>query len=283
MNIPLFSVVVPTCHRNDLLAKCLDCLAPGKQTLAADQYEVVITDDGSKTTARAMVELRYPWAKWTAGPKRGAAANRNHGAKHAQGEWLIFTDDDCLPDLEFLSAYRTAAFEKDALVLEGKTSPTGLRTRVDMECPANEIGGYLWSCNMAVRKSLFCELDGFDANFPGPAMEDVDFRTRLIKAGKTFNFVPQALVLHPWRPKKGLAFLKLCSQSRGYFIRKHPEAADSVSITSLGRDLVRRLVRQLPPAALNCRGRGLGRELLLISYSTYALIKYAKRGISRGD
>lgn len=42
----LFSVVIPTCRRNDLLAKCLDRLAPGQQTLSPDQYEVIVTDDG---------------------------------------------------------------------------------------------------------------------------------------------------------------------------------------------------------------------------------------------
>jgi GT2 family glycosyltransferase len=294
---PFFSVIIPTCHRNDLLAKCLDCLAPGKQTGGdcsgnrrqksevrnpisdppSFTYEVIVTDDGSKSTAREMIEKNYPWARWIEGPRRGPAANRNNGAKHAQGEWLVFTDDDCLPDSAFLSSFWAAAMENDDSVLEGKTSPTGVRTRVDMECPVNETGGYLWSCNMAIHKNLFFELDGFDAHFPGPAMEDVDFRTRLLKAGKTFKFIPSALVLHPWQMKKGFPFLKLHSQSRGYFISKHPEAADSVSIKSLGLDLVRKLVKQLPPVALECRGRGLGRELLLTFYTTYALIKYTKR------
>ncbi len=275
-----------------MLAKCLDCLAPGKQTGGdcsgnrrqksevrnpisdppSFTYEVIVTDDGSKSTAREMIEKNYPWARWIEGPRRGPAANRNNGAKFAQGEWLVFTDDDCLPDPAFLSAYWAAATENGAPVLEGKTSPTGIRTRVDMECPANETGGYLWSCNFAIRKDLFFELEGFDTNFPGPAMEDVDFRTRLQKAEKAIKFIPEALVLHPWRLKKGYSFWKLHSQSRLYYISKHSEFADSVCLKSLGLDLARKLLRQLPPIALACWGRGLGREFLLTFYTTYILI-----------
>jgi GT2 family glycosyltransferase len=277
MKAPLFSVVIPTCHRNDLLAKCLDCLAPGKQTLTVENYEVIVTDDGSKSTAHEIVQRNFPWAKWIEGPKRGPAANRNNGAKHSEGEWLLFTDDDCLPDLAFLSGYWEAAMKNDAPVLEGKTSPAGIRTRVDMECPINETGGYLWSCNLGIRKDLFFELDGFDTNFPGAAMEDVDFRTRLLKARKTIKFIPKALVLHPWRLKKGFLFWKLYSKSWGYFISKHPETAKNISLTSLGVDLARKLIRQLPPVTFTCRGRGLCRELLLTFYTTYALIAYSKQ------
>ena len=54
----LISVVVPTCHRNDLLARCLEGLAPGAQTLPADQYEVIVTDDGTRSTAEALIGNR---------------------------------------------------------------------------------------------------------------------------------------------------------------------------------------------------------------------------------
>ncbi|MFM6224388.1 MAG: glycosyltransferase family 2 protein, partial [Dolichospermum sp.] len=79
MNYIKFSVIIPTYHRNDLLAKCLDCLAPGMQTLPADQYEVIVSDDGYQSTAQEMIEQNYPWVKWVAGPGKGPAANRNNG------------------------------------------------------------------------------------------------------------------------------------------------------------------------------------------------------------
>ena len=63
MNIVKISVIIPTCHRDDLLAQCLDCLAPGVQTLPPEQYEVTVTDDGSRTTAQQLVQESYPWVQ----------------------------------------------------------------------------------------------------------------------------------------------------------------------------------------------------------------------------
>jgi len=47
----------------------LDCLAPGVQTLPAEQYEVIVSDDGRQTTAEEMIRERYPWVKWVANSK----------------------------------------------------------------------------------------------------------------------------------------------------------------------------------------------------------------------
>lgn len=192
------SVIIPTCHRNDLLEKCLDRLAPGAQTLPITEYEVIVTDDGSKTNAEKLVHEKYPWARWVEGPRRGPAANRNNGARHAQGEWLVFTDDDCLPSPQWLEEYKKAIEEK-ILVYEGKTiCKIGIQSPL-MTAPVNLTGGYLWSCNMMTHKILFDELSGFDENFPYAAMEDVDFRERLKQRGYEFPFVEGATVDHPPR------------------------------------------------------------------------------------
>ena len=60
-----FSVIIPTYHRNSDLANCLVRLAPGAQTLAAADYEVIVSDDGRASTAEAMVRERFAWARWT--------------------------------------------------------------------------------------------------------------------------------------------------------------------------------------------------------------------------
>ena len=207
--MPLISVIIPTCHRNDLLAKCLDCLAPGVQTLPPEQYEVIVTDDGSRTTAQQLVQESYPWVQWTEGPRRGPAANRNHGATIARGEWLAFTDDDCLPKPEWLEAYWTS-IQPNIFVYEGKTTcEAGLHSPLQ-DAPINLTGGWLWSCNMMAKKEIFELLHGFDEDFPHPHMEDVDFRDRLKSDHLDFVFVECAVVDHPprrvaWGPERGAA------------------------------------------------------------------------------
>lgn len=190
------SVVIPTCQRNDALAQCLDRLAPGAQTLDAAQYEVIVSDDGSTATAQAMVREKYPWARWTAGPKRGPAANRNWGAAQARGEFLAFTDDDCLPAPGWLEAY-AQALAPGAEVYEGATHAPGPFRWPFVSAPVNLEGGSLWSCNMMVARRVFQELGGFDAGFPHAADEDTDFHRRVRAAGLEPRFVPDARILHP--------------------------------------------------------------------------------------
>jgi len=221
---PFFSVVIPTYHRNDLLVKCLDCLAPGRQTIPADQYEVIITDDGCQATAETIVLEYYPWAKWEAGPRLGPASNRNKGATYAQAEWLVFTDDDCLPDPQWLEAYREAiAAETACLVFEGRVYVERPRRSFGETAPVNESGGYLWSCNFAIHRQLFEFLGGFDERFPYAAMEDVDLKLRITKSKQKFIFVKKAAVCHPWRYKGGWEQLKKRQESVLLYLSIHPE------------------------------------------------------------
>ncbi len=223
-SMPLFSVIIPTYHRNDLLAKCLGLLAPGIQTLPFEQYEVIVTDDGSQATAEQMIREHYPWVKWVAASRKGPAANRNNGAKYAQGKWLVFTDDDCLPHSSWLSAF-SSAITLNICVYEGKTTcEAGIHSPLE-HAPINLTGGYLWSCNMLIRASCFHDLGGFDENFPHPHMEDVDLRERIKLARYSIAFVENAVVDHPprklpWGNKLGAlqeSLIYLCNKKNQTF------------------------------------------------------------------
>jgi GT2 family glycosyltransferase len=201
VNTPLFSVVIPTRDRNETLALCLDRLAPGAQTLPHDQYEVIVADDGSRSSARELLMERYPWARWVEGPRRGPAANRNAGARIARGEWLAFTDDDCLPDRQWLAAF-AGSFSPNAAALEafeGRTTCQAGLNSPRQTAPVNLEGGLLWSCNFAVRRLGFEAMGGFDERYPYAHMEDADLQSRLQKAGYMIRFVPAAEIDHPPR------------------------------------------------------------------------------------
>lgn len=193
------SVVIPTRHRNQTLAQCLERLAPGRQTLGASDYEVIVTDDGSTSTAEAMMRERYPWVRWVAGPRKGPAANRNNGARAANGRWLAFTDDDCLPANSWLAAF-VGAIQSGTDVYEGKTtSEAGVGLL--QEAPVNLTGGNLWSCNFMIARELFQSVRGFEESFPAAACEDMDFNNRLRQHGHQPQFVPEAVIDHPPRPR----------------------------------------------------------------------------------
>jgi GT2 family glycosyltransferase len=205
MNAPrkkLISVIIPTRDRNEALARCLDRLAPCGQSLSHDQYEVVVADDSAHAAARELIIDRYPWARWTGGPRRGPAANRNAGARVARGEWLAFTDDDCLPSHEWLYSFADQFNPNaDALdVLEGRTTCRAGLDSPRRTAPVNLDGGKLWSCNFAIRREHFVQVGGFDERYLYPHMEDADLQVRLQKSGFMIRFVPEAEVDHPPRP-----------------------------------------------------------------------------------
>jgi GT2 family glycosyltransferase len=225
MNQFLISVIIPTYHRNDLLAKCLDLLAPGVQTFPADKYQVIVSDDGYKTTAEEMIREHYPWVKWVAGPSKGPASNRNNGAKYAQGEWLAFIDDDCLPNPNWLSGY-AEAFTGESLALEGAIHPLGDYNQDLSECPVNLTGGCFWSANIAVKRSLFEEIGGFDSNYSLALGEDVDLQKRLSALTK-ISFVPNARVDHPVRLfslTQAIAGIPKRAAANAYHMNKHKTA-----------------------------------------------------------
>lgn len=279
-----FSVVIPTCERPAELADCLRRLAPGAQTLPAADYEVIVTDDGA-APVRELLAANFPWARWAAGPRRGPAANRNHGGEVASGEWLVFTDDDCTPEPGWLAGYAAAVRDRPAVrVLEGRTLASGTRTAIDMEAPVNSHGGFLWSCNFAIDRTLFRELGGFDTGFPSAAMEDVELRLRLRERGERFKFVPEALVYHPWRKRKGVRAMRQHAEAVDYLLTKHPAEAAKFSVSLIVRQLLANLRRVTVEAIRTCGGRGWWRAVgLELVYFRWSLGKAIGRRGGRGQ
>jgi GT2 family glycosyltransferase len=185
-----FSIIIPTCDRPAQLQECLRCVV--RQEAAS--YEIIVTDDSRTETPQHAIQ----GIQWVRGPRRGPAANRNCGARHATGEWLIFLDDDCLPATGWLAAYEAAA--APALdVMEGMTEcPEGDAFAL-REIVENPHGGALWSCNLAVRRAIFETLGGFDEDFTEACAEDMEFAHRLRAGGMHGVFARHAVVIHPAR------------------------------------------------------------------------------------
>lgn len=216
----MLSVIIPTCNRNDMLALCLSCLTYEKQNLNSLDYEIIVTDDSLNDNARSLIESTYPFARWVSGPKRGPAANRNNGAKYANGDIFIFIDDDCLPQSGLLSEYLSIYANTDYGAVEGKIIADRERRRYDEESPLNENGDCFWSCNISVRRVIFEQLKGFDEGFPFPAQEDNDFYIRLKTITKTY-FASKAIVIHPFRIVKPFNSYNKWIKSNVYILNKY--------------------------------------------------------------
>lgn len=279
--VPLFSVVIPTRHRPELLARCLECLAAGRQAMPPDDYEVIVTDDGSDSATKTLITERFTAVRWTQGLRRGPAANRNHGAALARGEWLAFIDDDCVPDTGWLAGFADAISREDAVVLEGRTTSDLTAMGPFMTAPINETGGKLWSCNFALRAETFRRLGGFDEDFPAAHLEDVDFHRRVEREGLAVHFVSAAMVTHP--PRRIGPVLRQVRDFRAYFYfaRKHrlSLAAAGLSVRAFVRGRLGELRRSRTPLeALRFGSRvALEAALLLPHCAWWAVLGAAPR------
>lgn len=274
----MYSVIIPTYNRRADLYKCLSCLSEYFTSAASNgqpfDVEVIVSDDAKEKDLAKDLSSSFPWVRYFEGPSRGPAANRNNGAAQARGEWLVFTDDDCLPGPGWLRSFHAVADQ--ATVLEGKTIAERPRERLDEESPINS-GGYLWSCNFAIRKSLFDSLAGFDEKFPFAAMEDMDLKKRIDDEGAKIVYVPQAVVTHPWRRSRGLAFWGKQQKSELYFWAKHKNLAPASLPKHYAYLAARSLLKITIPGALKYRCRGLknaiGHDAWLLGQSLRFLVR----------
>jgi len=204
----VISVIIPTCDRTESLARCLEQLGG-----AAD---IIVSDDSRTTATRQLIAARFPNVKWFEGPRGGPAANRNHGARHAIGEWFAFVDDDSIPERTWLAAIARAIAASD--VIEGRTVYLGRTNHPLEEIVENLTGNLFWSCNLAIRRDLFERLGGFDEEFLEAGGEDLEFAWRIRQMKLTARNVPEAVVYHPARRLPFSKWVKRAFQSRWHLL-----------------------------------------------------------------
>lgn len=196
-NRPKVSVVIPTHNRPELLPRAVQSVL--KQTF--QDFEIIIVDDGSTTPAkqalRAFSDPRICIIRHE--QSRGGGATRNSGIEVAQGEFIVFLDDDdeWLPEK---TEKQLAAFaevnEEIGVVFNGVQAydnATGqhLYTRLPGEAgvvaPLRRLlrRCYIWTSAVMVRADLLKTAGiSFDEEFP--KCQEWDLLLRLAKKTKFF-------------------------------------------------------------------------------------------------
>ena len=94
--LPLITIGVSTYNRREYLKLSLDSLL--SQTYPA--CEIIVIDDGSTDGTTEMMQECYPQIKYVYQDNAGDSAAKNHAARLAKGEYIVFNDSDdlFLPD-----------------------------------------------------------------------------------------------------------------------------------------------------------------------------------------
>jgi GT2 family glycosyltransferase len=231
VRVPI-SVVIPTFNRPQQLRSCLAALAGTKYP--RDHFEVVVVDDGGTANLEPIIDgvrgsMQIRLARQ---PNRGPAAARNHGAALAGGALLAFTDDDCLPDPDWLPALARRTADQPEHLIGGST--INVLESNPFSAASQHLVSYLYeysekqrsnphwtgffaSNNLAVPAAGFTEIGGFDTGFPLAAGEDRDFCDRWAAAGRPATFEPDARMRHAHRLSLASYWRQHWNYGRGAF------------------------------------------------------------------
>lgn len=237
---PVVSVVVPTYRRPRLMQRCLRAIVA--QTVPAANFEILVVDDGHCDETRAAVAevaasrpdgpaIRY--LRPTDG--RGPAVARNTGWRAARGAIIAFTDDDTLPEPQWLE-HGERALRPGVVAVAGRVRvPVGPRpTDHERMTQGLEFAEFV-TANAFVRADALRRVDGFDERFRKAWREDSDLQFRLQQIGEVGR-ADDAIVVHPVRAERWGVSLR--QQSNVVFdallYKKHP-------------DIYRARIRRVPP------------------------------------
>ena len=242
-----------------MLVDCLQSIARSDYPL--DLLDVVVVDDGAdgEATAAGAVEVVLDRldVSLLESNGRGPSAARNLGATGARGSILLFTDDDCRVDAQWLRTLAlsirdtptTAAGGRIVNQFDDNRWSAASQRVIDIVYayynadPARAT--FLASNNLAVHAVAFRERGGFDERFRWA--EDRDFCRRWLAAGHELIYIPAAIVEHAHRLTPQAYVSQQFAYGRGafHFHRTAVREGDSQARRARGfyADAARRLVR----------------------------------------
>ena len=206
-----FSIVLPTHNRLSILKLVLTGIQ--NQNYPADQFELVVVSDGSTDgTEEYLANLKTPFRlKAIFQENQGVASARNTGIECAQGEIIVFLDDDTLPVADFLIEHDRVQKQHGSgtVVLGPMLAPPDFRMtpwvsweQARLQEQYHDMAHGHWAptprqfftANASVARRYLLEAGGFDAAFR--RAEDVELAYRLDQHGLHFVFHPAAAVYH---------------------------------------------------------------------------------------
>jgi GT2 family glycosyltransferase len=184
-----------------------------QQAYPADAYEVIVISDGSTDGTDAYLET-YRSAmrlRWLPQVNKGPAAARNAGVQKAVGEYIVFIDDDVVPEPQLLEEHARSHQEagRDVVVLGPLLTPESFKmapwVRWEQDMLMKQYNALLrgdWQAtarqfytgNASLRRSHIVAAGGFDENFR--RAEDIELAYRLADNGLEFVFNIQAAGMH---------------------------------------------------------------------------------------
>ena len=237
---PKISVVIPCFNGANTIECTLDSVF--SQTLPPDQYEVIVVDNNSSDdTKKVLSRLRrhHPNLVTLMERKPGVAPTRNKGAAQAKAKIILFLDDDMIASPRLLEEHLTSHGQHDGSVLgyfttnlKGKPDPFLFYLEVTEEQNAFPMKNgsiinyqFFYTGNVSVKRKMFEKVGGFDENFEGGGVEDIDLGYQMSRFGDRLLFNKNATSEHIYFPHYAEFKRKKIhiGSQLAYFLHKNPE------------------------------------------------------------
>ncbi|MBL8012392.1 MAG: glycosyltransferase, partial [Candidatus Omnitrophica bacterium] len=213
MDYPMVSVVVPVFNAETTIAHVV-------QSLLSQTYpgltEVILVDDGS-TDQTSEILKSFPEIIYLKQNNAGPAAARNRGATESRGDFILFTDSDCIAHKDWMAqivdgfkdprvgavcgSYGIANPQK--ILAACIHSEIIYRHRIVMPVYPRAFGSY----NVGIRREVFFCVGGFNEYYRQASGEDNDLSYKIINKGWLIYLNKSALVDH-FHTTKVVKYLK---------------------------------------------------------------------------
>jgi len=281
----LISIVVPTYNRERMLRAALESLAC--LSYPRDLYEVILVDDASSDgTAGTVREFmaKSPFRLiYLRQSHAGVTVARNRAIRVAQGDFLVFTDDDCTFAADWLERLLEAV-DSPAVGAVGGPDPAPADSSLFARCVDFAFTSFIGTggvraktgrslaayyprgCNFLVARAAIERVGGFDPSLG--AGEEIELGYRLRRAGYLLLYAARAPVYHrrrdTWRDFARQLFAR--GVTRVQLIRRHPGLLEWSYLIPPA------LVIAFAVGAMLSLARLLSAGLFLISVCSYLLL-----------
>ncbi len=195
------SIIVPVFNSEKTVKRCIESLLD--LDYPKNKLEIIFVDDGSKDMTKEIIKS-YRQIRLVEQEHRGPAATRNNGFRNSSGNFIFFTDSDCIVPKNWIKEM-LGRFGKDIAMVGGGLVPFSLETlsekfeqnrRDRLYGDKKRLIEALPSCNMAIRRDVFEKVKGFDEQFRYPSFEDYDLCYRIRDLGYNILYDPKIGVVH---------------------------------------------------------------------------------------
>jgi glycosyltransferase involved in cell wall biosynthesis len=211
---PLASFIICTRNRSSILTACIRSVEAACRSAATLPAELVVIDNGStdgtaECVARIAVTSNIA-ITLVVEPRQGLAIARNAGLERARGQILIFIDDDCEVDADYLSDLERHYANGGPFVIRGGRVDLGdpddlpftIKRSAVRERLTRDVhpGGFVLGCNMTMHRDVAARVGRFDERFgaggPLRSAEDTDYLVRAYLIGIPVEYVPDMRIFH---------------------------------------------------------------------------------------